>query len=114
MVGSTTLIHLFKRSINMNVNWASYITIVSILNCANGLFAVRMSDNVLDPGDWPISIIKIDSGCVIEQVNVIEKTYSMPDMKGWTLKDLYNWLMIDTTGSHPEEYHDIAVIEKWK
>lgn len=93
------------------MDWVNMVSIDKILDYRNGLFVVRISDNVLDSGDWSMDTITIKEGVVVNQVNIHDNCYRLPDMKGWTLADLYSWLQEDYTGSHPENYHEIRIID---
>lgn len=74
-------------------------------------FHVRISDNVLDEADWPIMAIHIRHNYnLITYVEEVKKgCYAFPNMIGWDLRKLFEWLKYDSTGHHPETYHDIGL-----
>ena len=69
----------------------------------------RITDNVLEKEDWGIDQLYVENGIIRLQDNIIKGVYSMPDMLGWTSKQLMEWSHHDNTGSHPEQYHEIKV-----
>jgi hypothetical protein len=79
----------------------------------DGIFAARISDNVLETEDWSVDVIHIEGGVVVAQYNVYNKTYTLPDMVKWTTKELYEWVNHDDTGSFPENSHEIRVVQSW-
>lgn len=79
----------------------------------NGICGVRISDNVLDPKDWGVDMLTIKEGYVVRQVNAYKGCFRMPDMLGWSLTDLHNWSSFDSTGSHPEIFHEVRIIDSF-
>jgi len=77
----------------------------------DGVIFVRIADNVLDEGDWPVQALKIQCGTVITQRDILPGVYTVVNMVGWTKAKLVNWANFDPTGSHPEVYHEVAIIE---
>lgn len=76
---------------------------------------LRISDNVLDEKDWSVHEITFGSGNVITKVKELKSgAYGFiddpkPDIYpsvGWTRARLKKWLEYDSTGSHPENYHE--------
>lgn len=77
-------------------------------------FHIRISDNVLEPEDWPIAVIYIRGHLnTIASIDTSVKSgcYSFPSMLGWNLTQLFNWLKYDATGQHPETYHEIGLYD---
>jgi hypothetical protein len=76
-------------------------------------FHVRLSDSVLDDEDFPISAIYIRHSCngefITDMQAVRPGAYSLPPMINWDLPRLFEWLKYDSTGTHPEEYHEIGL-----
>jgi len=77
----------------------------------------RLSDNVLDPEDWPIVKLVIEGHEVVATELVNRGCYDMTGMPavGWTTQQIMKWTDYDSTGSHPENYHMIRPEhdEKW-
>ena len=67
----------------------------------------RISDNVLESEDWPVSLLIIRDGIVVKQNDICNGCYDLGDMEGWTIEDLCDWSQFDSTGSHPENYHEL-------
>jgi len=80
---------------------------------------VRISDNVLDDEDWTVyelefAVVKgrsstgapITRTMVVNQRLVNQGVYG-DDIVGRDLERLALWLSYDSTGSHPEQYHEI-------
>lgn len=77
----------------------------------NGELEVSITDNVLDPEDWPVSIITVENGIVVAQRTKKEGCYSMDDMMGWNMFQLEEWHFYDTTGHHPEQYYEVEPVK---
>jgi hypothetical protein len=74
----------------------------------DGSYKVRISDNVLDEEDWGSNTIHIEDGVVVMSVTNVDKgVYNIPNMYGWTVGQIKDWLSWDPTGHHPENYHEI-------
>jgi len=69
---------------------------------------VRLSDNVLELEDWPVAKLTIQGNSVKKMEVVCKGAYDLPNMVGWTLADVAEWSRYDSTGYHPEEYHDVS------
>jgi hypothetical protein len=91
-------------------DWLSAVTLMDIVKWVNGVFAVRISDNILDPEDWSIHTITMKDGVVVRCQKIYDGAYPL-DMLGWKLGKLHTWLQYDGTGRPEEEYHEIKVIE---
>jgi hypothetical protein len=76
---------------------------------ATCVFDVRISDNVLEESDWGIDQVYIQDGVVMFQDTIFKGVYTIPNMIGWTSKQLMEWSRHDSTGSHPETYYEIKV-----
>jgi len=71
---------------------------------------VTITDNVLDRNDWPIARLLFNArGGVTDQFLVKGGVYQLPNMVGWNLKDIHEWLMYDPTGNHPEMYNEVVI-----
>jgi hypothetical protein len=88
----------------LRVIWASFLETVP----EDGTYLVRVSDDVLDPEDWPIHAILIKHGVVQEQRLVQNGVYGMEDMTEWSADDVRQWACEDNTGSHPCIEHNIV------
>lgn len=72
----------------------------------------RISDNVLDEEDWPIRKLVIENERIVEHED--RPMRGLPAMgfeggpeTGWSLDQLLAWSSLDSTGKHPEVYHDL-------
>ncbi len=72
------------------------------------VLTVRISDNVLEPEDWPIDGLTLVDGVVVGQLHLIKGAYRLPNMEGWTTQQLMEWTQYDPVGSHPEQYYEIS------
>ena len=75
---------------------------------------VRISDNILDDKDWSIYELEFnDKGGtpVVAKIRTLHDggVYGCTVKEGMTAKELSKWSHLDTTGSHPETYHEIWV-----
>jgi hypothetical protein len=71
---------------------------------------IRVSDNVLDPEDWPVRKLVIEDGQIVEHTDMTEGIYSFSKdapQTGKSLEYLVAWASVDNTGKHPEIYHDV-------
>lgn len=71
---------------------------------------VRISDNMLDYDDYPISIITLKHGVVTKQRDIIRETYSIPNMLKWEKLDLLRWAKEDEPGRAVETYYDLYIL----
>lgn len=69
---------------------------------------VRISDNVLDEGDWSMDELIIRGGVVTGQRNILKRCYRIPTMVGWTIRELIEWTQYNSVGRHPEQYNEIS------
>ena len=77
---------------------------------------VRIADNVLDDKDWPIRELVFVGDEVVAALAVYAGVYSFgvnvdgrplhPGL-GWTLEQVAAWSAFDSTGHHPESYHEV-------
>lgn len=88
----------------------NYITFSSFVSepLFDGTYLVRVSDDVLDHEDWPVHVINIKQGIVVDQRIVQDGVYSIPAMIAWPEAKIQVWTQEDNTGSHPCIEHDIA------
>lgn len=71
----------------------------------------RVSDNVLDDEDWGIVKLVITDGVVTAQAQWKPGCYSFESFVGWTTEQLAAWSRFDGTGTHPEQYCELAEAE---
>lgn len=71
----------------------------------------RISDNVLDAEDWPIAKLVIADGEVTAQAQYKPGVYGFESFVGWTVEQLAAWSRFDGTGTHPEQYNELAEAE---
>lgn len=71
----------------------------------------RVSDNVLDDEDWGIVKLVIADGEVVEKEYVQHGCYENDIYIGMTVEQLVEWTRYDATGTHPEQYHELAEAE---
>ena len=78
----------------------------------NGVVMLRIADNVLGEDSWPVSIITLHNGVVVDQVEayVPHCGYGACAMRGWTKHQVDAWLATDCTGSHPENFYEGHVL----
>lgn len=86
----------------------SFLEVNDIPN--NGKVLARISDNVLDEEDWTPFEIEIKDGVVVRVDN--DDPYYL-SMVGWTTTELAKWTQYDSTGQHPEAYHELSVIDNY-
>jgi len=71
--------------------------------------AVRISDNVLEDKDYGVRVLEILRGVVVNFEDVKQGVYHndfLPTI-GWTIEQIEKWSQHDSTGSHPENYHEV-------
>ena len=88
------------------MEWKSYVEDHSELS--NAIIGVRVSDNVLENGDWQEDIITIVAGVVVNQNTYLKGCYGAPNMVGWDTAQINTWLKEDWSGSHPENYNEFC------
>lgn len=69
-------------------------------NVTSGEYIVRISDNILDPKDWGEKKIRILHNKVISCSNHKDGIYKIPDMEGWSIEQLIDWLNCDPADRH--------------
>jgi sporulation protein YlmC with PRC-barrel domain len=75
----------------------------------NGEIYARISDNVLDDEDYNVSKLTIHNSMVIAVQTVHGGCYPLgSDLIGMTTLQLAKWSEMDYTGSHPENFHELA------
>lgn len=76
---------------------------------------VRITDNVLDPADWPLGWVELDADVITANRTTKRGVYSFPFgpgerlMVGAPLAALTDWIAYDPTGEHPEVYYEARV-----
>ena len=76
---------------------------------------IRVSDNVLEDKDWTTYELEFEIKEGVPSVSKINSSHKgagvyIPGIeKGMTAKELSKWSHLDTTGEHPETYHEIWV-----
>lgn len=75
---------------------------------------VRISDSVLDDKDWTICRLTLVDNVVTAKETIQKGVYRLdsPDV-GTSLRDVVAWTHFDSTGSHPETYHEAFINGKW-
>jgi len=71
----------------------------------------RISDSVLDEEDWGVVKLVIADGEVTSQEVVQRGVYGFELFVGWTVEQLARWSHFDGTGTHPEQYNELAEAE---
>ena len=70
---------------------------------------LTINDNILSDKYFPIISLRFNSrGKVSAQLNIRYGAYTFPDMIGWDLSEIQDWLNFDSTGKHPEIYHEVV------
>lgn len=69
----------------------------------------RISDNVLDPEDWPVRKLVVGKDRIIAHIDLHAGVHDFSTMpaSGWTLEQLLAWAARDNTGTHPEVCYDL-------
>jgi hypothetical protein len=68
----------------------------------------RISDNVLEEKHWGVMRLVIGGGIVAAQEPVSRGVYALGGFVGWSVASLATWTRYDATGTHPEQYHELA------
>ena len=77
----------------------------------NGFFAITITDDVLDPDCWPIHNLIIVTGIVVKQVPIYTSAvYKIPNMEGWTSRQVAEWTQNEPGNSHPQQGYNIMWI----
>lgn len=80
-----------------------------------GVILARISDNVLDDKHWGLACLVLEKGCIDGIYPVQDGTYGdCTDQFAWGMlrMDIAEWTRFDSTGQHPEEYHEITIYTK--
>lgn len=74
-----------------------------------GTLLLRLSDNVLDPPEWPVYRVTLEHGKVVSREVKNRGVYSDSDslMPGATIPDIVEWLAYDGTGTYPENFYSV-------
>jgi hypothetical protein len=72
----------------------------------------RISDNVLDPEDWPVRRLLIEGEKIVDHSEMPMTglplcSFENGPQAGWTLEQLLAWSSVDNTGTYPEVCHDL-------
>ncbi len=77
---------------------------------AEGFIYARVADNVLDEDMWNTYALTINKGIVTGQLVRTRGVYGHIDFLRWTTLQLSDWSSEDCTGSHPENFYELAVV----
>jgi hypothetical protein len=75
----------------------------------NGNILARISDNVLDDTDWGVYKLSLKNGVVKKQRTINQGAYAEIKFVGMSIEQLSSWSRYDSTGEHPETYHELEV-----
>ena len=75
----------------------------------NGNILARVSDNVLDDIDWGVYKLSLKNGVVRKQRTINQGAYAETKFVGMSIEQLSLWSYHDSTGQHPENYHELEV-----
>jgi len=74
----------------------------------SGLILARISDNVLEEGDWTTVLLAVEGGVVVGIDLCIKGAYAETGVHvGMTIEELAKWSQYDPTGQHPENYYEL-------
>ncbi len=76
----------------------------------NGNILARVSDNVLEDSDWGVYKLSLKNGVVRKQKVASPGVYVATDFVGMCIEQLSEWSCHDSTGRHPENYHELEVL----
>jgi len=68
----------------------------------------RIADSVLDDKDFGVICFGLRDGRVVEQQTLVRGVQGAPDLIGMSEAEVLDWTRLDTTGQHPETYHELA------
>ena len=89
--------------------WTSFILINEIPTA--GVFACTITDDVLDPEDWPVWILTMKDGIITHQTKISVGVYAVENMIGWNKRQLAEWVQYEpTVATHPQEFHSIMYL----
>lgn len=81
---------------------------VKAIDLQNGVYAITLTDDVLDPDCWPVHSICIEDGFVRTQTVLYNSSvYDIPDMIGWGNIQVAEWTQYEPGNSHPQNEHSI-------
>ena len=95
------------------MNWKTYFT-EEDKQKDNFQAVVQIADDQLDDENWPVSMIVMQDGIIIQQIPVHSRltsdkvVYELPNMMGWTTKELAEWM--DIWPEPNQSCHDINLI----
>jgi hypothetical protein len=83
--------------------WAFYIRDDEESMMANGVYALSITDAVLDPEDWPVWCVVVREGFVAQQHTMYEgRSYKIPAMVGCSVHEIAAWVR-GATGTDAEQ-----------
>lgn len=86
-------------------------TFVSVLDLPiDGVIHARIADDVLDEDMWNTYALTISKSIVVGQLSKTAGVYSYTNFLGWTTLQLADWSSRDCTGSHPENFYELATV----
>lgn len=89
--------------------WESFVLINELPD--NGVFLCTITDDVLDPEDWPIWAVVLKGGHVINHIDISGGVYRIEQMLTWTKRQLAEWVSYEPeVARHPQEFHSIMRI----
>lgn len=75
------------------------------------IIEARVSDNVLDDDDYTVVRLTIEGGVVVKREEVVDGVYDLNRVSalsvGATVAQIEAWTRYDSTGHHPETYHEV-------
>ncbi len=77
----------------------------------DGVFALSISDDVLDPDCWPVWCIVMQGGVVVQLHDMFRaEVHDRPDMMDWTKKQIADWVHEENGSAitHPQVSHSIC------
>lgn len=94
--------------------WKSGMDIISLM--AASIVLIRIRDEHLDSsGGWPVVLLKLKNGRIIEQLLVNSGECRVRSQIGWfkghTIHMLMDWLFPKPQEWHPKTYHEIHIIK---
>jgi len=76
------------------------------------VLSIRISDNVLEARDWPIRELTFDAAGSVAAIRDVHKgvyAWQYGPQVGWSISMVSGWSRYDTTGDHPEVYHEVQI-----
>lgn len=74
----------------------------------DGVFAMQITDDVLDRDCFPVWCVVIAAGIVVQQHDMYRSDmYDRPNMMGWTKNKVAKWCQYEPGDNHPQQSRDI-------